>query len=187
LSRSEDLAASMSSFCLERQIAFAAAACVRARHVFALWHGATPVSTFDDALASLWDGLERRDKEAICGIFRPLSNVPEADCDDTLSRDWMAWLALAVFEYACALPSSRRPIDTLAQCSAFALTLMAELDLRLGWEGRPRGGSLATAEWSAQEKCLAILAVDGLNPAIPVADLVAAGDGTRELLAPASG
>lgn len=185
--RSEQLAARAEGLCLERRIAFAAAACDRARNVFALWHGATPVATFDDALASLWDDLERRDTAAISGIFRPLMNVPEANCNDTLSRDWMAWLALAVFEFASAFPGARRPLETLAQCSAFCLSMMAELDLRRGWEGAPRGGPFATAEWIAQEKCLAILGLDPGNPSIPVSDLVAAGDELRTLMAGAAG
>jgi hypothetical protein len=115
---------------------------------------------------------------AVEQLYRPLTHVPESSCDDTLTREWPGWLALATFEYPSRLPSARYPIETLAQCSAFAQTIMAELDVRLGWRWAPRGGALATAEWAAQQRCLAILLLKPTSPTIPVAELVAAGDET---------
>lgn len=183
MTRSEDLAAQAGSLCLPRKIAFAAAACVRARPVFALCHSATPVATFDHTLTALWDALERGDMAAVAGVYPPLTGVSESNCDDTLDPNWLAWLALATFEYPSRLPAARLPIETIAQCSAFALTVMAELDLRLGWEGEPRGGALATAEWAAQERCLAVLLREPASPAIPVAELTSAADEMARILA----
>lgn len=165
----------MAGLCLPRQIAFAGAACARARDVFALCHGATPVSAFDEALEKLWDGVQHDDLPAIAAIYRPLTDVPESSCDDTLDRDWLAWLALATFEFPSALISTRLPVQALTQCSALMLTLMGEIDLRLGWGGAPREGRLASLEWAAQRSCVSILMADPANPEVPVADLVAAG------------
>jgi hypothetical protein len=175
LTRSEEIAARLAGLCLQRQIAFAGAACSRARHVFAVCHNSTPVTTFDNALAALWDGLRRDDLPAIAAIYRPLTDVPESNCDDTLDSDWMAWLALATFEFPASLISTRLPLQAMAQCSALMLTMMAEIDLRLGWSGAPRGGRLATAEWAAQERCFAILAAEPSETEIPVDELVAVG------------
>jgi hypothetical protein len=165
----------MTGLCLPRQIAFAGAACERARHVFAMCHGATPVTVFDDALGVLWDGIRRDDLPAIAAIYAPLMDAPESNCDDTLDRDWLAWLALATFEFPSSLISTRLPLQALTQCSALILTLMGEIDLRLGWEGAPREGRLASTEWSAQERCFAVLDADPSNPEVPVEELVAAG------------
>ena len=165
----------MADLCLPRQIAFAGSACTRARHVFAICHGATPVSTFDDAIEALWAGIQHDDLAAIAAVYSPLIDAPEANVDDTLDRDWIAWLTLATFEFPSALISTRLPLQALAQCSALMLTLTGEIDLRLGWVGPPREGRLARNEWTAQERCVAILAVDPSNPDVPVDELVAVG------------
>lgn len=172
----------MSGLCLPRKIAFAGAACVRARHVFAICHGPTPVATFDDALAGLWDHLRRGDLPSVAGVFRPLTEVAEASSSDTLSRNWVAWLALATFELPARLVSTTLPVGALTQCSGLMLTLTGDLDHRLGWGGAPREGPLAAAEWAAQEACCAILSAAASNPEIPVDDLVAAGAGVARLV-----
>jgi hypothetical protein len=161
---------------LPRQVAFAAAACQRIRPVFVLCRGATPVSVYDAALAEVWEAAKTEDWASADEVYELLTHSVESSCDDTLSREWLAWLALASFEYPCRLPAARRPIETLAQCSAFALTIMSELDLRLGWEGAPRAGPLASLEWAAQRRCAAILAADVGSKAIPLAELTAAGE-----------
>jgi hypothetical protein len=165
----------MADLCPYRRIAFTAAACSRARYVFAICHGATPLSTVDRAMADLWKGLALDDMDVIAAVYRPLTEVPESNVDDTLDSDWMAWLALAAFEFPAALPEGKRPLQVLAQSSSWMLTVMGELDLRLGFNGPPREGRLATMEWAAQERCLEILAADPLSPEIPVEDLEAAG------------
>jgi hypothetical protein len=165
----------MAGLCLPRKLAFAGAACARARHIFAICHGASPVGTFDDALAALWEALRHDDMPAIATIFRPLTELPESSCNDTLSRDWVAWLAIATFEFPSRLVSTRLPVEAISQCSALMLTLAGDLDHRLGWSGKPREGRLARAEWAAQERCFAVLSADPLNPEIPVDELVAAG------------
>ena len=173
----------MEDLCLYRRIAFAAAACSRARHVFAICHGATPLATVDQALAQLWKGLALDDMDLIAGVYRPLTEVPESNVDDTLDSDWMAWLTLATFEFPTALVSAKRPLQTLAQCSSWMLTVMGEIDLRLGYEGSPREGRLATMEWSAQGGCLEILAADPTSPEIPVEELEAVGRELAEAIA----
>jgi hypothetical protein len=165
----------MAGLCLPRKIAFAGAACSRARHVFAVCHGPTPVATFDDALAGLWSSLRRGDMAAVAAIFRPLTEVAESSTNDTLSRNWVAWLALATFELPASLVSTALPVGALGQCSGLMLTLTGDLDHRLGWVGAPHGGRLALAEWAAQETCCAILSADPLNPEIPVDELVETG------------
>jgi hypothetical protein len=165
----------MVGLCLPRQIAFAGAACARARSVFAMCHGSTPVSTFDDALEMLWDGVRRDDLAVIAAIYRPLMDAPESSCDDTLDRDWLAWLALATFEFPSSLIETRLPVQALSQCSALAITMMSEIDLRLGWGGAPRQGRLASLEWAAQQRCVALLAADPSNPDAPIDDLVDVG------------
>lgn len=178
MTRSEDLAARMTDLCLYRRIAFTVAACARARYVFAICHGATPLETVDRAVADLWKGLALDDLPLIESIYRPLTEVPESSVDDTLDRDWMAWLVLAAFEFPSSLQNARRPLQVLAECSSWMLTVLGEIDLRLGYEGSPREGRLATMEWTAQARCLEILAADPSNPDIPVDELNAAG---REL------
>jgi len=173
----------MAGLCLTRQIAFAAAACSRAGYVFAVCHGATQPATFDAALAKLWTGITTDDLPTIEAVCRPLMDVPESGADDTLDRDWMAWLTLATFEFPAALVSTRLPVQTLAQCSALMRTLMGEIDLRLGWRGLPMEGRLATLESTAQESCLAILGEDPSNPEVPVRELVAAGAAVARLVA----
>jgi hypothetical protein len=165
----------MAELCLPRQIAFAGAACARARNVFAMCHGSTPVSAFDYALEMLWDGVRRDDLAVIAAIYRPLMDVPESSCDDTLDRDWLAWLALATFEFPSSLIETRLPVQALTQCSALTITLMGEIDLRLGWSGAPRQGRLANLEWAAQQRCVALLGADPSNPEVPIDDLIAAG------------
>ncbi len=175
MTRSEELGARVAGLCLPRQIAFAGAACERARHIFAICHGATPVATFDEALKTLWDRLRRDNLPAIAALFRPLTDVPEASANDTMARDWMAWLALATFEFPSQLVRSRVPAGVIGQCSGLMLTLTGEIDLRLGWSGAPREGRLAQAEWGAQKRCFEILALEPSNPEAPVDELVAAG------------
>ena len=165
----------MSGLCLPRKIAFAGAACVRARGIFAICHGPTPVAVFDAALEALWSGLRRGDLPAVAAIYRPLTDVSESSSSDTLSRNWAAWLALATFEFPAWLVSTALPFGALTQCSGLMLTLTGDLDRRLGWEGVPHGGRLATAEWAAQGACSAILLADPSKPEIPVDELVAAG------------
>lgn len=173
----------MAGLCLPRQIAFAAAACTRARGVFALCHGPTPVDIYDHALTALWDGIRHDDLSAIEAVYEPLANMPEANCDDTLHRDWLAWLALATFEFPAALIRTRLPAQKVEQGSALMLTIMHEIDLRLGWNGPPRRGELACAEWAAQLRCLAILEADPVDPEIPVANVVSAGREVAQALA----
>lgn len=182
MTRSEALGARTAGLCLPRKIAFAGAACARARHIFAIYHGASPVATFDDALAALWDALRRDDMPAIATIFRPMTELPELSCNDTLSSDWIAWLAIAIFEFPSRLVSTRLPVEAISQCSALMLTLAADLDHRLGWSGKPREGRLARAEWAAQERCLAVLLADPLSPEIPVDKLVEAGAGVGRMV-----
>lgn len=165
----------MSGLCLPRKIAFAGAACARAREIFAICHGPTPVATFDATLAALWRGLQRGDMPAVAAIFRPLTDVSESSSSDTLSCNWVAWLALATFEYPARLVTTRIPLAATTQCSGLLLTLTGDLDQRLGWTGTAHEGRLATAEWAAQEACNAILMADPSNPEIPVEELVAAG------------
>ena len=141
-----------------------------------LCHGSTPVATFDATLEKLWDGVRRDDLPAIAAIFGPLTDASESNCDDTLARDWLAWLSLATFEFPSALISTRLPVQALTQCSALMLTLMGEIDLRLGWTGAPREGRLASLEWAAQQSCMSILMADPVNPEVPLEELVAAGD-----------
>jgi len=172
----------MAGLCLPRKIAFAGAACARARHVFAVCHGPTPVDTFDDALAGLWSSLQRGDMPAVAAVFRPLTEVTESSSNDTLSRNWVAWLALATFELPARLVATPLPFGALTQCSGLMLTLTGDLDHRLGWEGAPREGRLATTEWAAQEACCAILVADPSNPWIPVDELVAAGSEVARLV-----
>jgi len=175
VTRSEELGAQTAQLCLPRKIAFTAAACARARNVFALCRGAPPATTYDDALAALWDALERDDQPGIAFIFRPLTEVPEASCNDTLNPQWVAWLALATFEFPSRLVSTRLPEVTMTQCSGLMLTLAGDLDNRLGWTGAPHDGRLGRAEWAAQEKCLSIRAAAPEDPEIPVEELVSAG------------
>ena len=165
----------MAGLCLPRKIAFAGAACARARSIFAICHGPTPVATFDAALAALWNGLQRGDMPAVAAIFRRLTDVSESSSSDTLRRNWAAWLALATFEFPSSLVTTRIPLAALTQCSGLLLTLTGDLDQRLGWTGTAHEGRLATAEWAAQEACSAILLADPANPEIPVDELVAAG------------
>ena len=188
LTRSEELGARAAGLCLPRRIAFAGAACERARSVFAICHAATPVVTFDDALKKLWEGLRRDDLSAVAGIFRPLTGIFESSCDDTLDRDWMAWLAIATFEFPSQLVRTRLPSAMLSQCSGLMLTLTGEIDHRLGWNGLPHEGPLARAEWAAQGRSFEVLAADPLNPTIPLHELVAVGaevDRLVDELAPA--
>ena len=175
LTPSEELGLRAAALCLPRRIAFAGAACERARYVFAICHGATPVDALDDALALLWDGQTRDDLPAVAALFRPLTEVPESSVDDTLDRDWMAWLALATFEFPSQLVWTRVPSAVLGQCSGLMLTLTAEIDHRLGWNGPPREGRLARAEWAAQQRCLEVLGADPASSLIPVDDLVEVG------------
>ena len=176
MTKSESLAAQMGPLSLRRRMAFAAGVCQRARPVFALCRGATPIATFDGALADLGEAIRGGRPGGAAGIYEALTQVVESSCDDTLSREWLAWLALATFEYPCALPSAVRPIETLAQCSAFGLTIMAEIDARAGWQGNAYGGPLATAEWRAQERCMSILLRAPTDDSIPMDELLAAGD-----------
>lgn len=165
----------MTGLCLPRKIAFAGAACARARGIFAICHGSTPVGTFDATLAALWSGLRRGDMPAVAAIFRPLTDVSESSTSDTLSRIWVAWLALATFEFPASLVTTRIPLAAITQCSGLMLTLTGDLDQRLGWIGTAHEGRLAAAEWAAQEACSAILLADPSNQEIPVDDLMAAG------------
>ena len=165
----------MAGLSLPKKIAFAGAACARARHVFAICHGPTPVSRFDQALAWLWSSLRRGDMAAVAAIFRPLTNATESSSSDTLCRDWAAWIALATFEIPARLVTTTLPVESLTQCSGLMLTLTGALDHRLGWEGALHEGRLATAEWAAQEACSVILLGDPSNPEIPVDELVGAG------------
>jgi hypothetical protein len=183
LTRSEELGARAAGLCLPRRIAFAGAACERARPIFAICHTATPVVTFDDALKALWEGLRRDDLSAVASIFRPLTGIFESSCDDTLAREWMAWLAIATFEFPSQLVRTRLPSAVLSQCSGLMLTLTGEIDNRLGWSGPPREGPLAHVEWAAQERSFEVLAADPLSPAIPRAELVAAGAEVGRLVA----
>lgn len=187
LTRSEELAARMDGLCLPRQIAFAGAACSRARSVFALCRGATPLATFDEALAGIWAAVSRDDLPAVAAIYRPLMDAPECNVDDTLDRDWMAFLALATFEFPSALITTRLPLQALAQCAALMRTIMGEIDLRLGWTGAPLEGRLANLESAAQEKCLAILAQDPSSPDSPVEELMSAGNDVAQAIAGAAG
>jgi hypothetical protein len=182
VTRSEQLGARTAQLCLPRKIAFTAAACGRARSVFALCHGVTPMATYDDALAGLWDALRRNDQPGIAGIFKPLTEAVEASCNDTLSPLWVAWLALATFEFPSRLVSTRLPDVVMAQCSGLMLTLAADLDDRLGWPGAPHEGQLARAEWAAQEECLSILEAAPDDPTIPVDELLAAGTEVGSLI-----
>jgi hypothetical protein len=172
----------MAGLCLPRKIAFAGAACARARDIFAICHGPTPVATFDDALAALWSSLQRGDMPAVAAIFRPLAEVAESSSSDTLSRTWVAWLALATFELPARLASTALPFGAMTQCSGLMLTLTGDLDHRLGWDGAPREGRLATAEWTAQEACAAILLADPSNTEIRVDELVGAGGEVARLV-----
>jgi hypothetical protein len=166
----------MADLDLYRRIAFAAAACSRARYIFAICHGATPVATVDWALAQLWKGLALdEDIAAIRGVYGPLTEVPESGVDDTLDREWLAWLTLATFEFPAALTTSGLPVQQLAQCSSLMLTIMGEIDLRLGWDGAPHEGKLARLEWAAQIRCRDILTADPSGLEIPVEGLLAAG------------
>jgi hypothetical protein len=182
LTRSEDLAARMAGLSLSRKIAFAGAACTRARHIFAICHGPTQVATFDAALASLWNNLQRGDLPAVAAIFRPLTEVSESSSSDTLSSNWAAWLALATFEFPARLVSTALPVEVLTQCSGLMLTLTGDLDHRLGWDGALREGRLATAELAAQEACSAILLADPSNAEIPVDRLVGAASELARLV-----
>jgi hypothetical protein len=158
-----------------RKIAFTAAACARARNVFALCRGATPLATFDGALAALWEALRRDDQPMVAAVFKPLTETVEASCNDTLSPLWVAWLALATFEFPSRLVSTRLPDVMMTQCSGLMLTLAGDLDNRLGWTGAPHEGRLGRAEWAAQERCFSILAAAPADPEIPVDELLAAG------------
>jgi hypothetical protein len=165
----------MAQLCLPRKVAFTGAACARARNVFALCRGATPVAAYDEALAALWDALGRDDQPGIAAIFKPLTEVAEANCNDTLNPQWVAWLALATFEFPSRLVSTRLPEVAMTQCSGLMLTLAGDLDQRLDWIGAPHEGPLARAEWAAQEKCFSILAAAPDDPSIPLDTLLAAG------------
>jgi hypothetical protein len=194
LTRSEELGARAGELCLPRRIAFAGAVCERARRIFAICHGATPLATYDKALKAVWEGLRNNDLPAVASVYRRLTEAPESSCDDTLDRDWMAWLALATFEFPSQLVWTRVPAAVLGQCSGLMLTLTGEIDHRLGWSGPPREGRLATAEWVAQERCLGLLSADPSNPEVPFEELVAAGadvartvDDLASLLADATG
>jgi hypothetical protein len=123
----------------------------------------------------MWTCLRYDDLPAVASIFRPLTEVVEATCNDTLSPLWVAWLALATFEFPARLVSTRVPVGAMTQCSGLMLTLTGDIDHRLGWTGAPHEGRLAEAEWAAQEMCLSILAADPSSPEIPVDELVAAG------------
>ncbi len=188
MTRSEELGARTASLFLPRKIAFTGAACARARNVFALCRGVTPVAVYDDALASLWDELRRDDRPGIAAVFKPLTETVEASCSDTLSPLWVAWLALATFEFPSRLVSTRLPDVAITQCSGLMLTLAGDLDDRLGWSGAPHEGRLARAEWAAQEECLSILAAAPDGSQIPVDELLAAGSEmgrlVREVAAP---
>jgi hypothetical protein len=157
-------------------------------------HGATPVETFDRMLDRLWDDLRCGDIADIDAIYPSLQRAPESYSTDTLSRDWIAWLALSTFEFVSLLPTSKLPVQAIAQASSLGLTIAAELDHRLGWMGPAKYGELAAAEWDAQRRVLAILKEDPLNTEVPVARLEEAGDryaallaGRRDALAAATG
>jgi hypothetical protein len=156
---------------------------MRSRGVFALCHGATPVATFDRMLARLWDDLRCGDIADIDAIYSGLGRAPESFGEDTLSRDWIAWLAVSTFEFVSLLPTAKLPIQTVAQASALGLTIAAELDLRLGWMGPAKYGELASAEWDAQRRCLEILMEDPCSPEVPVDRLGTAGDQFATMLA----
>jgi hypothetical protein len=177
----------MAGLCLPRKIAFTAAACARARNVFALCHGVTHLATFDGALAALWEGLRRDDQPMVAAVFKPLTETVEASCNDTLSPLWVAWLALATFEFPARLVSTRLPDVVMTQCSGLMLTLAGDLDQRLGWTGAPHEGRLARAEWVAQEECFSILAVAPDDPQIPVDELLAAGEEMGRLVLEVAG
>jgi hypothetical protein len=180
---SEELAAQTIGLCPQRLVAFAGAVCIRAREVFGLCRGATPMSTFNRSLERVWDDLRCGDFADIDAIFGSLAGVPESFSNDTLSPEWIAWMALATFESVSKLPTSRLPIQTIAQCSALGLTIFSELDMRIGWTGPSKSGELASAEWEAQLRCLAILREDPLSVEIPLERLAAAGDNVSALLA----
>ena len=187
MTRSEEVGAQTAQLCLPRKIAVTGAACVRARNVFALCHGVTPLAVYEDALAALWDALRRDDQPGIAAIFKPLTEAVEASCNDTLSPLWVAWLALATFEFPSRLVSTRLPDVVMTQCSGLMLTLAGDLDDRLGWSGAPHEGRLARAEWAAQEECLSILAAAPDDPQIPVDELLAAGAEVARLIVEAAG
>jgi hypothetical protein len=176
----------MAQLCLPRKIAFTGAACARARDVFALCRGSTPVATYDRALATLWDALGRNDQARIATLFKPLTEVAEASCNDTLNPQWVAWLALATFEFPSRLVSKRLPVVTMTQCSGLMLTLAGDLDSRLGWDGAPHEGTLAKAEWAAQEKCFSILEARPDDPSFPLGELLDAGSQVSGLIAGAA-
>lgn len=183
MTRSEELAGRAIGLCLQRRVAFAGAVSMRARGVFDLCHGATPTALFDQALERLWDDLRCGDMADVDAIYAGLARAPEAYCNDTLAREWIAWLALATFELVSKLPTARLPVQAIAQCSALGLTIAAELDHRIGWDGPAGSGTLATAEWVAQQRCLAILLEDPENAAIPLETLAAAGAEEASILA----
>ena len=156
---------------------------MRARHVFAICHGATSLEVFDRALDRLWDDLQCGDMADIDAIYPSLERAPESFAADTLSRDWLAWLTLSTFEFVSLLPTSKLPVQSIAQSSSLGLTIAAELDLRLGWMGPAKYGELAAAEWDAQRQVLDILKEDPLNAEVPIERLSAAGDRFALLLA----
>jgi hypothetical protein len=178
LSRSERVGQVLCNVCLGRQIAFTAAACARARSVFAVCHGSTDVTVFDATLQRLWASISSDDVPGIEGIYSTVSDLPESNSHDTLARDWLAWLCLATFEFPSTLPRTILSAQVLEQSSALLLTICNEIDLRLGWDGAPYGGPLATIEWFTQLRCMELLIADPQNPEIPIEKLLAAG---REL------
>lgn len=183
MTRSEEIAARTFELSLQRRLAFAGAVCMRARHVFAICHGATSLEVFDRALDRLWDDLQCGDMADIDAIYPSLERAPESFAADTLSRDWLAWLTLSTFEFVSLLPTSKLPVQSIAQSSSLGLTIAAELDLRLGWMGPAKYGELAAAEWDAQRQVLDILKEDPLNAEVPIERLSAAGDRFASLLA----